>query len=298
MYETIFLLPLKLVILLFFSCWISAAFDTIDHNILIHRLQHCLVFHPLLLICYPLSDRYQTIVASNCNSQLVLLQYGVPQRSVSRPLLYSLYTTPLLSVISKYPGILSHFYGNDIQIYLFFSPELTTIFSLIESCIRDIFSWMAANKLFVNPNKMEYLLFNPKFSNNPNCNINIDFNIISPNDYAKNLGVVFQSNMSIDKHISIIVKSCFLQLRNFHHIRLLIFKTALITLANAFVHSHLDFCNSLFYSLPKYNIHHLKKIKNTTARIITRTSRFNHTTLILKSLHWLPVLYRINFKLD
>ena len=76
--------------------------------------------------------------------------------------------------------IYSHFYANDIQIYLSFSPELTTVFSLIELCIKDIFSWMITNKLSINPNKMEYLLFNPKYFNNPNCSINIECNIIWP----------------------------------------------------------------------------------------------------------------------
>ena len=50
---------------------------------------------------------------------------------------------------------------------------------------------MIANKLSVNPHKAEYLLFNPKHFNNPNCSINIDYSIILPNDSAKNLGVVF-----------------------------------------------------------------------------------------------------------
>ena len=57
---------------------------------------------------------------------------------------------------------------------------------------------MVANKLSVIPNKTQYLIFNPKHFNNPNCSINIDSNIISPNDSAKNLGVIFQSDMSID----------------------------------------------------------------------------------------------------
>ena len=113
----------------------------------------------------------------------------------------------------------------------------------------------------------------------------------------KTLVLFFQSDMSMDKHISAEVKSCFLQLRDFHRIRPLISKTAAIILANAFVHSHLDYCNSLFYGLPKYSIHRLQKIQNTTARIVTRISRFTHITPILKSLHWLPVSYRINFKI-
>ena len=77
---------------------------------------------------------------------------------------------------------------------------------------------MVAYKLFVNANKTEYLLFNPKHFDNPNCSINIDSNIISPNNAAKNLGVIFQSDISMDKHISAIVKSCYFKLRDFHRI--------------------------------------------------------------------------------
>ena len=266
MFKTISLLPLKLVILLLFYV-ISLLFLTLLTIIFqIHRLQHWFGISStaLNLLSTFLSDRYQTLIASNSKSQPVLLEYGVPQGSVLGPLLYSLYTiftTLLLSVISKYPGIRRHFYADDTQIYLSFSPELTTVFSLIESCIKDIFSWMVANKLSVNLIKTEYLLFNPKHFYNLNCSINIDSNIISTNDSAKNLAVVFQSDMSMDKHISAIVKSCFLLLRDFHRIRPLISKTTVITLAKASVHSHLDYCNSLFCGLPKYYIHHLQKYK-------------------------------------
>ena len=251
-----------------------------------------------------LSYHYQTVIASNSKSQPVLFEYGVPQGSVLGPLLYFVYTTSCLFVISKYPGILSHFYADDIQIYLSVSLELTTVFSLIELCIRDIFSWIIANKLFVYSNKTEYLLFIPKHFNNSNCCFNIDSNIISPYNSAKNLGVVFQSNMSMNKNISAIVKSWFLQLRDFHRIRPLISEIAAFILANAFVrnvhvHVHIPilttvivcfivFLNTLFTAYKKYK---------TTARIVTRTSRFAHLMPILKSLLWLPVLYRINFNI-
>ena len=87
--------------------------------------------------------------------------------------------------------------------------------------------------------------------------------------------------MSRDKYISAIDKSFFLQLRDFHRSRPLISKTVATTLTNAFAHSNLDYYNGLFYGLPKYNIHRLQKIQNTTARIVTRTSRFTHITQIL-----------------
>ena len=111
------------------------------------------------------------------------------------------------------------------------------------------------------------------------------------------MGVSFHTNMSMDKHISSIIKSCFLQLHDFHRIRPFISKTAAITLANAFVYSCLDFYNSLFYGLPKYSIHRLQKVQNTVARIVTNSSHFSHITPTLKSLRWLPIFYRINFKM-
>ena len=74
---------------------------------------------------------------------------------------------------------------------------------------------MTSNKLSVNPNKTEYLLFNPSNINPPVNTINLDSNIISLSDSAKNLGVIFQIDVFIDKYVSFIVKSCFLRLRDF-----------------------------------------------------------------------------------
>ena len=156
---------------------------------------------------------------------------------------------------------------------------------------------MASNKFSVNPNKTEYLLFNPSNINLPVNAINLDSNIIYPRDSAKNLGVIFQTDISLDKHVSFIVKSFFFQLHDFRRICPFISKTAAITLANTFVHSRLYFCNSLFYGLPKYSIHRLQKVQNTVAHVVSNSSRFSHITPTLKSLLWLPIFYRINFKM-
>ena len=122
---------------------LSVAFDTIDLNILLHRFQYWFGFSSIALnlLSSFLSGRSQTVVTSELKAQPNLLEYGVPQGSMLGPLLDSLYTTPLLSVISNYPGIQFHFYVDDTQIYLSFSPELTSLaLSAIESSIRDVFS--------------------------------------------------------------------------------------------------------------------------------------------------------------
>ena len=166
----------------------SAAFDTIDHNILLYRLKHCFSISSSALSSLSsfLANRFQTVVASNSKSQPVLLEFGIPQGSVSQgnilgPLLYSMYTTPLHSTISKYPGFHCYFYANDTQIYIsFYTERASSAISIIESCIKDIFSWLVTNKLSANPNKTEYLLFNSRNINLQVININLDAAIISP----------------------------------------------------------------------------------------------------------------------
>ena len=162
--------------------------------------------------------------------------------------------------------------------------------------MKDVFSWMIGNKLFVNPDKTEYLLFNSKIINVP-VSINLNLNTISPSESAKNLGVIFQFNISMDKHISFVVKTNFFQLREFRHIRSFIPKSAAITFTNAFKHSRINNCNSLLYGLSKHSLHRLQKVQNSVARIVTSTFRLFHITSLLKSLLRLPVKYRINFEL-
>ena len=68
-------------------------------------------------------------------------------------------------------------------------------------------------------------------------------------------------------------------------------------LVHAFLSSKLDNCNSLLYGLPKHLLNRLRLIQNTAPRIVTLSKRFDHITPILFKLHWLPLNYRIHFKI-
>jgi len=102
---------------------LSAAFDTIDHSILLDRLSLWFGIHGTTLNWFKsyLSDRLFCVKCSHDLSEPHQSCYGVPQGSVLGPLLYSLYTTPLRSLISSF-SLSHHLYADDTQLFIFFQP--------------------------------------------------------------------------------------------------------------------------------------------------------------------------------
>ena len=104
---------------------LSAAFDTIDHNILLGYLKSWFGLDGTVLKWFAsyLSDRCQTIKIGSTLSELSKLIYGIPQGSVLGPLLFSLYTTPLSKIIRLHPHIKFHFYVDSTQLYIHLSHK-------------------------------------------------------------------------------------------------------------------------------------------------------------------------------
>ena len=127
--------------------------------------------------------------------------------------------------------------------------------------------------------------------------MNILGNQVSPAQSVRNLGVVLDSNFSFSDHVSQVIKSTRVHARDLYRIRPLLDLNTSVLLANALVSSRLDYYNSLFLSLTDFQLRRLQLVQNSLCRVVTRSLKYSHFTPQLKKLHWLPIKYRIQFKI-
>ena len=280
---------------------LSAAFDTIDHSILLERLSKTFGLSGVVLKWFSsyVSGRTQFIMINNQTSPVFDLNYGVPQGSVLGPVLYTIYTKPLGTLIQSF-DLCYHMYADDTQVYSSSRPEnFTTLVKKFESCISHVKNWMIVNKLKMNEDKTELLACSIDRKASPYVvdHMYIDSDQILLSSKAKNLGVYFDSKLSMTPHISHLAQIMLLELRRIKQIRSFLNEGAVKTLVSSFILSRLDYCNSLLYGLPMDTLKRLQLIQNNAARLILKKRKRDHLTPMFRHLHWLPVQTRIKYKI-
>lgn len=273
---------------------LTAAFDTVDHAVLLSRLEHCVGIRGLALQWFSsyLADRSFSVMIGECSSSAAPLSCGVPQGSILGPILFSLYMLPLGSIIGKH-NLSFHCYADDLQIYLPLKPNDNVSLDSLLSCIDDIRMWLSQNFLSLNNEKTECIIFG-----NPNGSA-VTLGALAPylKPAVRNLGVTFDCDMKFDKQISNIVKMSFFQLRLLAKVKPFLNRHDLEKVIHAFISSRLDYCNALYVGLSQGSIARLQLVQNAAARFLTNTPKRVHITPVLYSLHWLPVQFRIDFKI-
>ncbi len=149
---------------------------------------------------------------------------------------------------------------------------------------------MTSNFLLLNSDKTEILLIVPKNSTQNLLDYNLQLDVCPvPSSTVKNLGVILDSNLSFENHISNITKTAFFHLRNIAKLRNMLSVSDAEKLVHAFMTSRLDYCNALLGGCPASSINKLQIVQNAAARVLTRSRKYDHTP-ILQSLHWLPII--------
>ena len=280
---------------------LSAAFDTLDHTILLSRLSFVFGIKEkaLSLIESYLLDRKQKIKLNHLYSQDLPISFGVPQGSVLGPLLFTMYIYPICDVINK--DIFNfHIYADDTQLYNFYKPDkVNNAISDISHCTSEVNNWMKSNKLKMNADKTEVMFCgSTQRLNNVNISsIDIDDDLIDVSNSVRNLGFFLDKNLNMNVHVTNLRKSCYNEIRKISHIRPYINEKCTIKLVISLVLSKLDYCNCVMYGMSEDNFYKLQLIQNHAARIVKKAPKLSSATELLFNLHWLPIKQRVSYKI-
>jgi len=282
---------------------LSAAFDMVDHGLFLSRLQTSFGVDGLVLewIKSYLSGRSQIVSIGKSISSSTPCILGVPQGSVLGPLFFTLYISPISQVISNH-GISHQQFADDTQLFISVSPS-DYIYSLakLEACLNSLHLWFCFNGLSLNPDKSECIILGsvqrtrtlPSFPH-----VNVAGTSVNFSPTIKTLGVIVDSNLTFDSHVQTLCKSCYYHIRALRHIRSSITTDTAKSIACAIVGSRLDYANSLLFGISNANLSKLQRVQNTLARTVLNSNlQSMDSGSALKHLHWLPVNYRIQFKI-
>ena len=279
---------------------LSAAFDTVDHEILLHRLRSSFGIGGVILdwIGSFLTNRTQAVVFRGERSSVCRLNCGVPQGSVLGPLLFILYTADVIRIAGSM-GVKVHCYADDTQLYISGSEkDVTMTASRMIDCINAISTWMSSNRLKLNGDKTQFIWMGSRqrLMKIQQTALFVQGAELSPLSSVRDLGFIMDSKLTMSDHVSSVVRSCFFQLRQLRSVRHSLPVEARRSLIHCFISCRIDYCNANLYGISGILLRRLQTVLNAAARLVVDAGKRQHMTPIFKDLHWLPVKERILYK--
>jgi hypothetical protein len=281
---------------------LSAAFDTVDHSLLLSRLKHRfgITDEALAWIKSYLSGRKQSVMIGGVQSDEHTLTCNVPQGAVLGPDFFKDYSSPTADLIRAF-GVQVHLYADDTQLYLAFKPgpSESVAVETLELCIESVKNWMAENYLKLNADKTEFMILGSRqqLSKVNITELQVGDAKVTPCECARNIGAWMDPTLKMKHQVSATCRAAWNHLRNIGKIRIYLSDEDTKRLVHSLITNKLDHNNSLLYGANKTLIARLQRIHNAAAKLITRRKKYDHVTPILKELHWLPIESRIVYKI-
>jgi hypothetical protein len=189
-----------------------------------------------------------------------------------------------------------------MQLYASCLPDnVGGVMSLLSTCASDIAQWCASRRLQMKSDKTDLILFGSHVNlarlATHDCSLQIGSDTTVPATVVRVLGVQLDAELSMKAYITKTTASCLYHLRRLRQIRRRAGEDVTARLVQAFITSRLDYCNSLLAGLPRSSLDPLQRVQNAAAGLIFQLGPQDHVTPSLIQLHWLPVHYRVQFKL-
>lgn len=281
---------------------ISAAFDTINHDVLIGRLEQQFGVDggaSSWLRSY-LTDRQQFVKLGDHSSAMTQCASGVPQGSVLGPLLFTAYVAPIGDLIEAH-GVSYHTFADDTQLLVAMdSSNPAPALDRLANCSAALRLWFLRNDLQLNADKSEVIILGtaPQLrSAAAITSIEVAGSSLQVASKLKSLGVTIDSHLRFDRHVRDVAKACNYHTRALRHVRSLLTDDLAQTVACSIVASRLDYCNAILYGAPAATFDVLQRVQNNLARVVCQSRGRVDARPLLRSLHWLPVRQRVTHKM-
>ena len=272
---------------------LAKAFDTVDHQILLQKLE-CYGIRGVALNYFRnyLSNRQQFVTINGISSSRTYIKCGVPQGSILGPLLFLLYINDLNCVSSILDNIM---FADDTNLFLT-GKSLADVEEQMNQELLLITEWFQSNRLSLNITKTSYLIF----GNNKNLTANIFINKIPINQQheTKFLGVILSSNLHWNKHIEVVSSKISKNIGIIAKLRHILPQKLICGLYQTLVNPYISYCN-LVWALPHEttNLNKILRIQKKYCRIIT-FSKFNeHSRPLFVKLSFLSVYDTYKYQL-
>ena len=270
---------------------LSAVFDTVDHDVLLDVLSYrCGVSgNAFNWFSSYLRPRNCLVEIEGSRSSERSLDFSVPQGSSGGPVLYSVYASSLQTEILAYVRL--NAFADDHSLSCAFKEnnreqEVDTMNSL-KQCLLDVNRWMNQNRLKMNTEKTEFIIFGsgqnlPKYSTE---NINVCGDIVECSSKIRLLGIWLDTGLTFKHQISMKCHTAMFNLQKIRQIRSVLNMDACQTIVFGLVTSHLDYANALYKGLLDCDLAKLQHVQNVVAKLILNRSKYDSATQALKELH-------------
>ena len=281
---------------------LSAAFDTVDHAILLNIMEKRFGITDKAKLWFEsyLQPRGFRVKIDHYASKRKELTFSVPQGSISGPVLFNIYASTLPETIED--NITLNGFADDHTLQCDFQPGTTQeelAVTTIEKSLSSINDWMNLNRLKMNPDKTEYIVFGSKqqLSKLKLHNIMAVDKCIIRSKCIKYLGSFLDMTLTFEEHVTHRCKLASWNLQKLRKIRVYMDEETCKRTIQALVISHLDYANGLLVDIPKKHLNKLQMVQNRAAKMILGRSKYDSGTKARFDLHWLPIVERIEFKI-